>query len=340
MEKKNIDWIDSLRVICVLAVITIHSLPYYLSSMDNLSKWHTANALNSLSRFCVPVFIMISGLLWFADPAPAKIFYKKRAIRLFLPFLFWSFSSYVFYKYYLKGSTDYSVMFLDFYEKFRNAQIYAHFWYIYMLVGLCLIAPVFKTWINHVSEAEIRLYLVIWLIVLFYQAPVLNNMRIQFDLKGIYNYSGYLVLGYYLGNYNSIPAQKQKRVGMMLYFSAILFTIMVTYFISMKDKIFKETYCEYLSLNVALAATGIFLWFKQLQVTRPVLKKGIQSIAKHSYGIYLSHFIFIDLLMEIRGPYYEHPIVYVPCIVTACLSLSWITIYLLSKVPYSKYFIG
>jgi surface polysaccharide O-acyltransferase-like enzyme len=340
MEKKNIAWIDNLRVISVLAVMIIHIVPGYVYAFEKHSWWHAGNVFDSLCRFCVPVFIMISGVLWFSDPSPAKVFYKKKVSRLILPFLFWSIISYLFSFFYLEGNTDCSAILTDFYEKFRTAQIDAHFWYIYMLIGLFLIAPVFKTWISNVGEKEVRLYLIIWMIILLYQSPLLADVRIELNLTGLYNYSGYLVLGYYLANYSDLPAQKQKRLGMILYIAGVIITAIGTYIVCFKDKIFVDTFYQYLSLNVAIAATGIFLWLKQVTVKGAFLKKCIHSVAKHSYGIYLVHTIFIYLVRNAWGFGNVHPLLYVPCLTLICFFASWGSVYLISKLPYSKHYVG
>ena len=66
MEKKQIDWINNLRFISVLAVITVHTVaPYvgdYNCNLDHPSWWHIGNIIDSTVRFCVPVFLMISGM--------------------------------------------------------------------------------------------------------------------------------------------------------------------------------------------------------------------------------------------------------------------------------------
>jgi surface polysaccharide O-acyltransferase-like enzyme len=147
-------------------------------------------------------------------------------------------------------------------------------------------------------------------------------------------------LGYYITNYCNQPAQKQKAIGIILYVVAVAFTVIATYHICSEDKIFKETFCNYLSLNVVVASGGIFLWFRQLQVTKPILKRGIRSVARHSYGIYLVHFIFIDFAMKFWQSHPNHPLLYVPCLVLFTFLASWASIYLISKLPYSKYFVG
>lgn len=58
-------YLDLLRIISALAVIVIHlASDRLVFSTPNSFEWQSLNLLNSISRFCVPVFVMISGALF------------------------------------------------------------------------------------------------------------------------------------------------------------------------------------------------------------------------------------------------------------------------------------
>lgn len=55
-------YFDYLRPVAVLAVIIIHLSAKNFESIDvNSSAWQTFNIFNSIARWSVPVFVMISG---------------------------------------------------------------------------------------------------------------------------------------------------------------------------------------------------------------------------------------------------------------------------------------
>ena len=86
-------WIDYLRVIAIIAVITIHSTTPFYAKFNEIGMlgWWLANLLNSASRFAIPLFVMISGSLLLGREITIGEFYKKKAVRL-LPALFvWNF---------------------------------------------------------------------------------------------------------------------------------------------------------------------------------------------------------------------------------------------------------
>lgn len=58
-------YMDWLRVVATIAVVTIHVAAGYVSTLDsnNVSRWLAGNFYDSLSRASVPIFVMISGAL-------------------------------------------------------------------------------------------------------------------------------------------------------------------------------------------------------------------------------------------------------------------------------------
>lgn len=65
-RKQRIDYLDYLRLVAIFGVITVHvatSLNFYHQDYAGLN-WQILNFWDGLSRFCVPVFIMISGALF------------------------------------------------------------------------------------------------------------------------------------------------------------------------------------------------------------------------------------------------------------------------------------
>ena len=93
-KKENIFYLEVLRALAAIAVIVIHVLgPYrYLYGEVSDPSWLTAVAINSMVRWCVPVFIMITGVLFLSDQRPFDLnyFMRGRLFKVFVPFLFWA----------------------------------------------------------------------------------------------------------------------------------------------------------------------------------------------------------------------------------------------------------
>ena len=93
MNKENINWIFNLRIIASFAVIVLHvSSPIVVNySNSSLSSWFASNFFDSISRFCVPIFVMISGVLLLGKSEEIHVFIQKRVKRILLPLMFWTF---------------------------------------------------------------------------------------------------------------------------------------------------------------------------------------------------------------------------------------------------------
>ena len=91
---KKIQELDFARVISMLAVIMIHVSSTYVRSPSSflIGGMNLAFILNQLSRFAVPLFVLISGvsLGLSRSDLPWKDFYKRRLLKIGLPYVFWS----------------------------------------------------------------------------------------------------------------------------------------------------------------------------------------------------------------------------------------------------------
>ena len=81
--KEKIVWIDWLRVISTLAVIIIHSAANLNRQFGQVlpQEWWAAKVWQGISRFCVPVFFMISGVTVLGRDLPIKDHFRKPFIR-------------------------------------------------------------------------------------------------------------------------------------------------------------------------------------------------------------------------------------------------------------------
>ena len=152
-------WIDWLRVSACFMVMLVHSTePFYLGGDGALiltradAFW--AGLFDCLVRCCVPLFIVASSYLQFPLHYSTGEFFRRRAVRILIPFAFWS----VFYAL-IWGKPVENLR--DLLLNFNYAA--GHLWFVYMLVGLYLMMPLLSPWAEKVSRRELQLYLAIWL---------------------------------------------------------------------------------------------------------------------------------------------------------------------------------
>src|SRR3989304_5868153 len=84
-------WLDNARISAIFAVVLLHVAYGVVIENDiGTNYWWFANIFDSSARWCVPVFVMISGalLLDSSKNEDSLTFYKKRLSRILLPVLF------------------------------------------------------------------------------------------------------------------------------------------------------------------------------------------------------------------------------------------------------------
>ena len=70
-EGGRLAYAELLRVVAMLAVIVLHVSGGWLESLPvGTTDWHALNMWDSLCRWCVPVFVMCSGM-FLLDPQKA-----------------------------------------------------------------------------------------------------------------------------------------------------------------------------------------------------------------------------------------------------------------------------
>src|SRR3954464_13783280 len=82
---------DGMRTVAIVAVIALHTSGVRVSNSPSIEtvEWWTGHVIDSLCRWCVPVFIMLSGAL-LLDPDRHETpfhFYRKRFSRVVIPLL-------------------------------------------------------------------------------------------------------------------------------------------------------------------------------------------------------------------------------------------------------------
>ena len=332
--KNNHFWIDLLKSLAAFAVIILHISIPVVNDLASKENWLTGNFYESLTRFCVPIFVMVSGVLLLGKKMEISMFLRKRFLRLIFPFAFWSVI-------YLALKINYNLSLseiLSFSIKLLKEGTEFHLWYVYMIVGLYLIIPILNKWILNSTKKELIYFLSIWIFVILLDLPLINKLFTRIDLRYFTGYLGYLVLGYFLCHFVNL----KKKFGLLLFIFGFLITFFATYFLSKNSLKIDGKYYNYLSINVVISSIGIFMIFKDYVVKNSIIVQSISLISKYSYGIYLSHILILLLFSKIGFTYQIfNPWFSIPLIGICCFSLSLMLTFLISKIPYfGKYISG
>lgn len=328
---------DLLRCVAALAVVLIHALgPYrHLIGEIPLADWSIAVGLNSMSRWAVPVFIMITGALLLSDRRrfqPA-LFFNKRFAKVLLPFLAWS----VFYAYLSGWSAtgfEWSVA-SQVIADFFSHHTYYHLGFFYYFLPLYFLIPVYRWFIVEHGRAGLHAFLIVWLLT-----ASLYLLRVDGPWSNsIWLYSGFLMLGYYL--YQELPVNRRGvLIATCLGGSALLGTIVMVISSSIENGEYTVgRWLSYKTINTVLAATMVFVWCRYYaeRISSRAMRV-VTFISRYSLGIYLLHPLFLWPLYQLDWPL-MHPLLGLPIWIAVsgglALALSWV----LAKYRFSAWLV-
>lgn len=331
-KKDRIFELDCLRVIAILAVIMIHvSVNLIIHNPQNSIEFVIGNFFDSISRFAVPFFVMLSGYFMLDENREMPISkLKNKVVKLLLILVFWS--------------ALYALIFN--FNNFLNAFIYGHFhlWYLYLIIGLYLFVPVFRLFVKRQNMTYI--YYTVLLGIIFIFLPKYldllfppNNATKLFDNFGFYGggYYVYFLIGWIIKNLKD-KIVKYKKVLFILVILSLATTFCCTQFIhSHHFKAYKIFY-HCIGLNVLTYSVSLFCVLydeikKHTPKFPPKLKQFITKCSALSFGVYLIHAgILIQFLHIFKNLNYG--IIYVVVLFILTTISSFLTAYLISKIKY------
>ena len=349
-NSSKIQWLDTLRTLATVGVIIIHvSSPLVnMTYGKNMPYWWLGNVVDSAVRFAVPVFLMLSGATLLGKDYNLSEFYKKRVLRVLIPFLFWILVYWIFRWTMLKTSQQ-PHNFHDVWQwacdLFMKEGVSKHFWYIYMILFIYLFVPFLGKGLRKLSNNLILFILIGWVILCFALRSITLSYyqwtdQYSYKFLGYFIYTGYLVLGFYLSKF---PVSSVKiRISSAIVFILTIFIASVsTYFFSKNSHRLDLSIYGYLTLNTIIQSIAIFLLIRDFSFKNKLILQIQNTISDYSYGIYLVHIIVIGVFFR-NGIYwsFSNPLISLPLLTIMVLGCSFGIIYVLRKIPLGKYVAG
>ena len=331
-ETDRVVWIDWMRVVACFLVMMTHSCePFYLGGEGSLiltkadAIW--VSVLNVLPRASVALFVIASSYLQFPLHYSTGEFFKRRAVRVLIPFAIWSLV-YAF----VWGEPVQNLK--DLLLNFNYAA--GHLWFVYMLIGVYLIMPLLSPWAEKVGKRELQVYLGIWLfttLIPLIRQWVGGAAPVIYGPSGIPNAAKYPLWGeaswntygafYYLSGfvgYMLMGLYFRKFVGKLSWGRTLAFAVPLFLagfaicnlgFLSrvwedakgvfpIEGPVGLAALWEGPWLNdtfgVALMAVAWILLFKKIETGGRFFNKVLLPVSKASYGMYLSHMLLLGIV--------------------------------------------
>lgn len=334
-------WLYNSRIIATLAVIIVHiSTNIVKSSPIGSEYWWFGNLYESLSRWCVPVFVMISGALLLDQNKQEElsVFYKKRLSRILWPILFWSafYLFWVFLKGIEKGDPPSIVALM---KRLLSGKPYFHMWFLYMISGLYLFTPFFRKIIAHSTDLEIKFLVIFMFIIaaldLIYNKLYTDSDSILFIIRFI-RYIPYFFMGYIIRQTIIIPS---KFVLFSIFIFSFLTTAFGCYLISILANLSKGLYF-YHYLSVTIIPMSISIMFILKKFNNPLINEiTARNISSLTLGIFLIHPLILEIINRIYkaiGFITFHPALCVPVNTFFAFAISLMIAWIISKTPYVR----
>lgn len=310
------------------------------------TDWQIFNLYDSLVRWCVPIFVMLSGM-FFLDPQkeiPTKKIFTKYIVRVVTAFIFWS----ALYALWVNWSLYHDIS----RDMIRGTLIQFivgnyHLWFLFMIVGLYLITPFVRMITAQASRKMLAYFLGLFfffgsILPMMASIPhlqtIITTLTVNTGMHFVTWYIGFFVMGYYLKTYDF-----SKKIEALIYLLGLLglvATVVLTQVVSLKLNAPTTLFYSYLAPNVVLTSAALFLFFKNHLAKinwGPNGLKVISLLSTLSFGMYLVHDFFIILATKIGLTTLAfNALLAVPAIAVFVFTGSFIVAYLLAKLPVIK----
>lgn len=281
---------DVIRVVAMLFVIAVHVNPKPFNSFP----WFK-DIFDYIIYTCNGMFFMLSGFFnmkkEFCTKEDYAIYYKKKVVSILLPYVLMTFLLYG-YDYYQSGRVFEVRAFLEeTINQFTSLNSGQHLWFMYSLIGLVMSAPFFSKMLHAMSDWEIRL--------LFWLSIGWNAVSIYLinDLGWNFHYGKWLMASwtiyYFLGYFHDRMIDESNKKRWYLFGGiGFLVTILWQYVLPIENHSDKDFAPAYTFFVIAMYT----LLLNEVRIKWEPLKKIIGFVAKHSFTVYMIHYLILELI--------------------------------------------
>lgn len=345
MNHCKINYITNLRVVACFGVILCHVAANNWYGNIWSKRWIVLTGYITFSRFCVPLFLMISGVLFLKEGRKITLrkIYVRNILKLVIFLFFWS-VCYQLYSLIIVQGNIYEVgeSFWIIIEGVKNVfkgDTQAHLWYIYIIIGLYMIVPLLKSWVENLTKKQVEYFLILYIFFNGIYSIICNtNIEIlsiisafssKLSINIVSGYTGYLILGYYLHTYDL--SVKMRKICYMLGGIGFFMSAILTVIYSRYTGIATEIFWNYCSIFVIFWSASIFVFFKY---NLDKLYKMVDTVADYTLGIYGCHMFFLLELWQKGLTTFSFSSVFsVPLLVVLVFCGAFCFSYIVGKLP-------
>ena len=312
-----------LRVFAAAAVVLMHTAAdgFNTGAVDS-GQWIWAALWDSLVRWPVPIFMMITGALFLPRQTSLRRVLTGYIPRMAVCFLIWS----AVYAYHDRG---------DFLAKLAAGHY--HLWYLPFLCGVYLAMPFLQRIVSDEKLAKglLAVSMVIGLAVpwlaelLIFLLPgwsgIIRGLKGHLEFTFFMDCLALVLLGHHLHRQELTPKQRWCiYIGGIL---GIIATAVGTLWVSRQTGAPSTLFFDFKAPTNLCAAIAVFVFAKY---NLKKLPKIVDFLARCSFGIYLLHPLVIEILAE-NG--LSLPAPWTPILATAVFAIAAAAAAILGKLP-------
>jgi len=334
MEKQDVFCFRLIRVIASFSIVVLHTFSFFVTTYDCLNIQRILSfSVRNLQMYAVPCFVMVSGALLLNPDREISIrhIYSKYIKRIVIALLVFSL---VFFlaDFLISGQPLTFASALVWLRQVYQNSSWNHMWYLYMILAIYLLLPLYRIISKGAEEKEYRYGLLIYLIglVILPTLDAVTGIKTGFYICVYTVYPFYFFLGFALSRkIVRIPGWIAGLFFMLGLVGIILLTVLQ--FHSNLEPAGKLT-GNYSSIVVVIFSTGVFGLLSQIERTKDKQNfffRLILILDHVSFGVYLIHMIGIKLFISfVRWNPYSLGVI------TGCLAVFAVSaaIYLLSSL--------
>jgi surface polysaccharide O-acyltransferase-like enzyme len=336
--------IDFIRLVAILAVVTIHIGSAFLDRLTVFSpSFYFIYGVNLAVRFGVPLFFCISGYLLaarYADIKSPLLFYKKRAFKIVPPYIIWCLI--YFFLVFPPKSEITSAKFLT---NLLTGDFSYQLYFIPAIILLYLIFPLLiLTKRIFLKPQFIILLAVLEVVILAFMFIKNDNAYISSPLKhAAYNLLPFLIGMYLAINKIDIYAFVKKRVA-IIFALAFALWMMIFYesYIHMKDPSTMAYLKNYWKVNVlfyGVTIGGLFYYVFERFLKNYGTK--IAYVSRYSFGVFFVHVAIVQIFLKhVIDPLELYSVFYYFATLGIIITASFAFSIILSRVKFAGKLLG
>lgn len=340
-ESKRDAGLDVVRSFAICMVVLIHASGPALSALaPGGGDWWAALLWSGPARMAVPLFFMCSGALMLCrEVSPGRLL-KHNLPRILSAMFFWAFVHHLASLF----ATD-SLAPAEIWAAVKQTLLFQHefhFYYLHILLVVYAFLPALRVFVRSASRREMEYLLGVWFVVgilcpilpIFWPFSLVPPIQSWWTLGLCFTCVGYALLGHYLRKFGPSVAPRYYVAALAL---GAVITVGGTAWFSLKNGALHEAFLGGNTPGAFLMACGLFGLATAKKEYPPMAAKAAGRLAKASFCIYLTHYLFQRVFARLGlGGVMSPCALSIPGMALLILGCSYLLWEVLHRVPLCK----